>query len=92
MSRNLKIRRNLGLTDRPYQDLLHLYNHGLDHLKSVLIDPILQEVSWPIPEFLRPGSTELPVNWTDALHVDETVQFIENLKLENLQVFFFMDS
>ncbi|XP_023327970.1 uncharacterized protein LOC111701070 isoform X2 [Eurytemora carolleeae] len=87
MSRNLKARRKLGLAHRPYQDLLCLFNHGLEHLKEVLMDPVLQEVSWPMPEFLRPGSDELPVNWNDALHVDETVQFIDSLKLEDLQVY-----
>ena len=89
MSRNLKARRKLGLAHRPYQDLLYLFNHGLEHLKEVLMDPVLQEVSWPMPEFLRPGSDELPVNWNDALHVDETVQFIDSLKLEDLQVLLF---
>jgi len=91
MGRNLKERRGKGLTDRPYGDLINLYNNGLEHLKRVLIDPDLQEVSWPIPEFGGSSSDFGPVglsaDWNDALRIDEIVRAIEDLKLEDFEVY-----
>ena len=96
MGRNLKSRRSKGLAHRAFADLVYLYNDGLEHLKRVLVDPELAEVSWPVPEFGRSSTTEkeggefcLPADWNDTLRVDEIIRDIDDLKLEDFTVVIF---
>merc|ERR1712098_731818 len=67
---NLKTRRSKDLLDRDPNDLIALYNSGLDHLSNVAKDVELQEISWPVQEFSQTIDTDIPSDWNTSFYVD----------------------
>ena len=45
------------------------------------------EISWPAQEFcLNEEYGNLPVSWNDSLYIDKTVQIVNSLQLQELEV------
>jgi hypothetical protein len=83
---NLENRLLKGYTHQHPNTLISLFNSSIDHLIKVASNPVLQEVSWPIPELKSYtqvyGCGEVvPSYWNEAAYTDKVCETLKMLSL-----------
>ncbi|KAK3742291.1 hypothetical protein QZH41_013105, partial [Actinostola sp. cb2023] len=75
-------RKKAGLVDQCPKAVITLYNEVLDHLASVVSSPSLSRVSWPVTEFCKTKSNELPdVDWNSEASLSSLSSVVLSLCL-----------
>ena len=86
MYANLAERLKKGIGHQEAGAIASLYDAALDHLERTVANPMLSDVSWPVPEL--PSSLErLPSYWNDPSYLEMVARALRVLRLPPVPAF-----